>query len=165
MRLGRLPAFSAFKTFESVLISSIGLFVSLLACFTLDRLPLVDCITWLSVVRRACSCGASRRSAAAEVDKLAEVFLFSFPLAFFLALVSTLACFAVSFCCCFCIIALVLSCWITNFYYFSSSFCLCFSFCTRFLFSARWRFLIFYCSFFSSLLTFPYYLRAYSACS
>jgi hypothetical protein len=161
LRLGRLPALSTSKTSESVLISSIDLFIPLLAYLTLDRLLLANYVTQLSVVRRACSCGASRRSAAAEVDKSAEVSLFSFPLAFFLALVSALAYFAVSLYCYFCIIASVLSCWVTNFYYFSSSFCLCLSFYIRFLFSARWRFLISYYSFLNSLLTFPCHLRAY----
>jgi hypothetical protein len=165
LRLGRLPALSASKTSKSVSTSSIGLFISLLAYLTLDRLPLINCVTWLGVIRRACSCGASRRSAAAEVDKLTKASLFSFPLAFFLALVSTLACFAASFCCCFYIIASVLSCWVTNFCYFSSSFCLCLSSYTRFLSSARWRFLTSYYSFLSSLSTFSYYLRACSACS
>jgi hypothetical protein len=146
---------------NGALTSSIGLFVPFLACFTLGRLPLADCVTWLSVVRRACACGASRRSAAAEIDKLAEVSSFFFPLTFFPALVSTLACFATSFCYYFCIITLVLSCWVTNFYYFSSSFCLYLSFYIRFLSSARWRFLTSYYSFFNSLSTFVCCLRAY----
>jgi hypothetical protein len=164
LRLGRLSALSASKTSESVLTSSISLFVPLLTCLTLGRLPLADCVTWLGVIRRACACGASRRSAAAEVDKSAEASLSSFSLAFFLALVSALACFAVFFCYCFCIIASVLSCWVTNFCYFSSSFCLCLSSCTRFLSSARWRFLTSYYSFFSFLSTFAYCLRACFAC-
>jgi hypothetical protein len=164
LRLERLPALSASKTSKSVPTSSISLFVPLLACLTLGRLPLTNYVTWLSVVRRACACGASRRSAAAEVNKPAEVSSFFFPLTFFPALVSALAYFTVSFCCCFYIIASVLSCWITNFYYFSSFFCLCLSFYTRFLFSARWRFLTFYYSFLSSLSTFVCCLWACFTC-
>jgi hypothetical protein len=165
LRLGRLPALSASKTSESVLTSSISLFVPLLTCLTLGRLPLADCVTWLGVIRRACACGASRRSAAAEIDKPAEASSSSFSLAFFLALVSALACFAAFFYCCFCTIASVLSCWVTNFCCFSFSFCLCLSSYTRFLSSARWRFLTSCCSFFSFLLIFAYCLRACSACS
>jgi hypothetical protein len=165
LRLGRLSALSASKTSESVLTSSISLFVPLLACLTLGRLPLADYITWLGVVRRACACGASKRSATAEIDKPAKASLSSFSLAFFLALVSALACFAAFFYCYFCTIASVLSCWVTNFYCFSSFFCLCLFSYTRFLFSARWRFLTSCYFFFSSLSTFAYCLRACSACS
>ena len=75
LRLG----LSASKISESVPTTSIGLFLPLIACLTLGRLPLADSITWLSVARRACTCGASGRSAAAVVAFASPLVLASSP--------------------------------------------------------------------------------------
>ena len=72
LRLGRLPWPAASKTSDSVPTTSIGFFAPLVACLTLYRLSHADSVTWFVVARRAGACGASGRSAAAEVDKPAK---------------------------------------------------------------------------------------------
>jgi hypothetical protein len=73
LRLGRLPGLSASKTSESVSTISIGLYVSLLACLFFFRLLYAGSEIPFMTVGRPGICGASRRSAIAEVEGLARV--------------------------------------------------------------------------------------------
>ena len=71
--LGRFSGLAASKASDSVPTTSIGLLEPLLACLTLDRLPIAYFITLLGVARRACACGASGKSAISKIDRPAAV--------------------------------------------------------------------------------------------
>ena len=85
VRLGRLPGLSASEASESVSTISIDLFAPLVACFTFFRLLYAHSATWLVAARRSSACGASRRSAIAEVERPAEASCFFFLVTLFLA--------------------------------------------------------------------------------
>jgi prepilin signal peptidase PulO-like enzyme (type II secretory pathway) len=74
-----------------------ALFIPLLIYLTFFGLLYAYLITWLIIIRRSDTYKAFRRSAVAKIKRPAKASYFFFLLALFLALISTLVCFTISF--------------------------------------------------------------------